>query len=196
MASADPNEAGQPVLQTERLILRRFVPGDAAFILRLLNERSFVENIGDRGVHTLEAAERYLIDGPIASYQRHGHGLWLVARKEIPAPIGMCGLLKREQLPDVDLGYAFLPEFWGSGYAHESARAALEWARSSGMDRLVAIVSPGNARSIRLLEKLGFAFERLTTMLPGAPDVALYALRVDATSRDERDRLASVPEQR
>ena len=172
----------QPVLETERLILRRFVAGDAAFILRLLNEPSFIANIGDRGVRTLEEAERYLLDGPIASYERHGHGLWVVARKESPQPIGMCGLLKRDQLPDIGLGYAFLPEFWAKGYARESSRAALDWARSRRFGRIVAVVSPGNAPSIRLLEKLGFAFERFTTMSPGAPDVALYGLRLDATS--------------
>jgi [ribosomal protein S5]-alanine N-acetyltransferase len=189
-------ESMQPVLETERLILRRFVAGDAAFILRLLNEPSFIANIGDRGVRTREEAERYLLDGPIASYERHGHGLWLVARKETPHPIGMCGLLKRDQLPDVDLGYAFFPEFWAKGYALESARAALDWACSHGIARVVAIVSPGNAPSIRLLEKLGFAFERFTTMSPGAPDVALYALRVDASATNEGGRLASPLERR
>jgi RimJ/RimL family protein N-acetyltransferase len=153
----------------------------------LLNEPSFIENIGDRGVRTLQEAERYLAEGPIAAYQRHGHGLWVVARKETSQPIGMCGLLKRDQLPDVDLGYAFFPEFWGHGYAHESARATLDWARSRRLERIVAIVSPGNAASIRLLEKLGFAFESFTTMSPGAPDVALYGLNLAlASSREER----------
>ncbi|HWE24998.1 MAG TPA: GNAT family N-acetyltransferase [Myxococcales bacterium] len=168
----------EAVLETGRLVLRRFTGRDTAFVLRLLNEPSFIENIGDRGVRTLEQAERYLVEGPIASYQRHGHGLWMVALKETQHPIGMCGLLKRDQLIDVDLGYAFLPEFWSRGYARESASAVLEWARVRGMERIVAIVSPGNAPSIRLLEKLGFAFERLTTLSPGAPEVALYALRV------------------
>jgi RimJ/RimL family protein N-acetyltransferase len=183
-----------PVLESERLILRRFATGDSPFILRLLNEPSFIENIGDRGVRTLEHAERYLTDGPIESYRRHGHGLWLVALKETLQPLGMCGLLKRDQLPDVDLGYAFLPEFWSSGYAHEAARAVLDWARSRRIPRILAIVSPGNAPSIRLLEKLGFAFERLTAMSPGAPEVALYALRLDAASArgrgSEGDRLS------
>ena len=165
-------------METERLILRPFDAGDVPFILRLLNEPSFIENIGDRGVRTPEDAQRYLADGPIASYARHGHGLWLVALKETLEPIGMCGLLKRDQLPDVDLGYAFLPGFWSSGYAHEAARATLEWARSRGMDRIVAIVSPGNTRSIRLLEKLGFAFEGLTTTSPDAPPVAIYGVRL------------------
>jgi RimJ/RimL family protein N-acetyltransferase len=94
----------------------------------------------------------------------------------------MCGLLKREQLPDVDLGYAFFPEFWRNGYAYESARGTVDLARSRRMERIVAIVSPGNAASIRLLEKLGFAFERLTTISPGAPAVALYGLKLPLAS--------------
>jgi [ribosomal protein S5]-alanine N-acetyltransferase len=164
------------VLETNRLVLRQFTTGDAHFVLRLLNEPSFVENIGDRGVRTLEQAERYLMDGPIESYRRHGHGLWLVALKETLQPIGMCGLLKREQLADVDLGYAFVPEFWSCGYAHESARAVLDRAASRKMQRIVAIVSPGNVASISLLKKLSFAFERFTTLSPGAPEVSLYCL--------------------
>lgn len=174
-------------MESERLVLRRFVVGDAAFVLRLLNEPSFVQNIGDRGVRTVEDAERYLAGGPIASYERHGHGLWLVTLKATLQPIGMCGLLKREQLVDVDLGYALLPEFWSRGYAYESARATLDWARARQIARVVAIVSPSNAPSIRLLEKLGFAFERLTTMTAGAPSVALYGLRLDPTPPSQRD---------
>jgi RimJ/RimL family protein N-acetyltransferase len=167
-----------PVLETSRLFLLQFRTSDAAFVLRLLNERSFIENIADRGVRTLEQAERYLLDGPIESYRRHGHGLWVVALKDTLQPIGMCGLLKREQLPDVDLGYAFLPEFWSKGYAHESARAVLDWAARRGIERVVAIVSPRNTASIRLLEKLGFVFERMETLSPAEPAVALHALRI------------------
>jgi [ribosomal protein S5]-alanine N-acetyltransferase len=186
-------QVSEPVLETERLILRRFGTGDAPFILRLLNEPSFIENIGDRGVRTLEHAERYLADGPIDSYRRHGHGLWLVALKQTQQPIGMCGLLKRDQLPEVDLGYAFLPEFWSNGYARESSAAVLDWARSRRIGRILAIVSPGNAPSIRLLEHLGFAFERSVTMTPGAPEVALYGLSLPPLSAGgrggQRDRL-------
>ena len=166
------------VLETDRLVVREFTATDASLILRLLNEPSFIENIGDRGVRSLEQAERYLLAGPIESYRRRGHGLWLVALKETLQPIGMCGLLKRDQLPDVDLGYAFFPEFWSRGYAHESARAVLDWAAERGIDRVAAIVSPGNATSIRLLNKLGFAFERMATLSPGEPAVSLHRLHL------------------
>src|SRR5258707_11164405 len=99
-------------MDTERLRLRRFTLDDAAFALRLLNEPSFIHNIGDRNVRTLEQAAAYLTSGPLASYARHGHGLELVELKESQRPIGMCGLLKRDAFPDVDVGYAFLPDFW------------------------------------------------------------------------------------
>ena len=141
-------------LETPRLTLRPFTRADAPFALRLLNEPSFHAHIGDKGVRDLDGARAYLEGGPLASYGRHGHGLMAVALKATGQPIGMCGLLKREHLERPDLGYAFLPEAWGQGYALEAARAVLDEAKR---DRVLALVSPANAASIRLLEKLGFA---------------------------------------
>jgi RimJ/RimL family protein N-acetyltransferase len=166
------------VVETERLVLRHFTPEDAEFILRLLNEPSFHQNIGDRGVRTLEQAVEYLAGGPIRSYAEHGHGLYLVARREAPdEPIGMCGLLRREQFEHADLGYAFLPEFWSRGYASEAAAGVLDYGKNSlGMTRVIAIVAPHNAGSIRLLEKLGFTFSHNVQMKPGAGDTAVYEL--------------------
>jgi RimJ/RimL family protein N-acetyltransferase len=165
------------VTQTERLVLRHFTPDDAAFILRLLNEPSFLHNIGDRGVRTLDDARKYLDDGPMASYARHGHGLWLAALKGTGEPIGMCGLLKRDHLPHPDIGYALLPEFCSRGYASEAASAVLElgW-RELGLARILAIVSPANAASIRLLENLGFTPAGTAQAQPGGADSALYEL--------------------
>lgn len=140
-------------LDTPRLHLRPFTPADAPFILRLLNEPSFHEHIGDKGVRDLDGARAYLEGGPMASYAAHGHGLMAVALKDSGALIGMCGLLQRAHLDHPDLGYAFVPEAWGQGYALEAAQAAMEDARQ---DRVLALVSPANAASIRLLEKLGF----------------------------------------
>jgi ribosomal-protein-alanine N-acetyltransferase len=165
------------VVETERLLLRRFTADDAGFVLRLLNEPSFMQNIGDKNVRTQEQAVHYLVDGPIRSYERHGHGLYLVVLKGSLQPIGMCGLLKRDRFPDVDLGYAFLPEFWSRGYAYESAAAVVDLARSSlGFSKIVAFVSPGNEDSIRLLRKLGFASAGETRLEPDAPAVSLYEL--------------------
>lgn len=141
-------------IETPRLHLRPFTLDDAAFSLRLLNEPSFHEHIGDKGVRDLDGARAYLASGPMASYAAHGHGLLAVVLKATGEPIGMCGLLKREHLEHPDLGYAFVPEAWGQGYALEAARAVMNDAK---LPRVLALVSPGNASSVRLLEKLGFA---------------------------------------
>ena|SRR5689334_1724544 len=159
------------VLETDRLILRHFNPDDAPFILALLNEPSFLRFIGDKKVRTLDDARQYISNGPIATYAQHGFGLYQVELKEAHTPIGMCGLLKREELPHPDIGFAFLPDFWNKGFAYEAAAAVLKDARERlQLDRLLAIVNPDNESSIRLLEKLGFNFEQMKG------DVKLYAL--------------------
>ncbi len=166
------------VLETERLLIRQFSTDDAGFILRLLNEPSFIQNIGDRGVRTLEDALEYLVKGPITSYQRNRFGLSLVVLKESGASIGMCGLIKREALEDVDIGYAFLPKYWSKGYAVEAAMAVKEYARDViGLKRLVAITDPENQASIRVLEKLGLRFEKMIRL--SEDDIELKLLAVD-----------------
>ena len=165
-----------PVLETERLSLRRLRREDAAFILRLLNQPSFIRNVGDRGVRTLEDAAGYIERGPMASYERHGFGLYLVELKDGGTPIGTCGVLKRDELPDADVGYSLVPEFWSQGFALEAARAVKDYARDTlGLRRLVAIVAPGNDASARLLEKLGFAFERMIRLGPDAEELRLFS---------------------
>jgi RimJ/RimL family protein N-acetyltransferase len=164
-------------LITERQIIRPLVVGDAPFILRLLNEPSFIENIVDKGVRTLDQAAAYLTMGPLASYATHGHGLWMVQHRVTGKPMGICGLIKRDTLEEVDLGYAFVPEFWGLGFAREAAEACLVWGRDGmGLRGLLAIVSPGNASSIRLLEALAFQRTGSMTYAPG-DEVEVY--RVD-----------------
>ena len=164
------------MLETPRLELRRFSAEDAAFILELLNDPSFLRYIGDKGVRNTADACEYIRSGPEASYERFGFGLYLVALKESGEKIGMCGLLKRETLEDVDVGFAFLPCFWAKGYAIESASAVLAHARDDfGLDRVVAITSPDNVASIKLLEKLGFRFERMARLSADAPEVKLFA---------------------
>lgn len=163
------------MLETERLQLRPFTLEDAPFILRLLNEPSFIQHIADKGVRTLEQAEAYLQGGPMASQALNGHGLWAVIRKSDGAPMGMCGLIKRPAFTEIDLGYAFLPEFWGQGYALEAAHSCLDWGRRKlGLDRCIALVSPENGPSIRLLEKLGFAYRERVKMDEADPGTALY----------------------
>jgi RimJ/RimL family protein N-acetyltransferase len=167
------------VLETERLILRRFVPADAAFILELLNEPVFIQNIGDRGVRTLSDAAKYIETGPTASYERNGFGLYLVLTKEAHESIGMCGLIKRDTLQDVDLGYAFLPRYWSRGYAIESVRAVIEYAKTKlGLTRVAAIVDPSNQASIRVLEKTGFQFEKMVRLSADDIELRLYAIEI------------------
>jgi len=155
------------ILETPRLVLREFTHEDDAFVLRLLNEPSWLRFIGDRGVRTLPDARRYLDDGPRRSYARNGFGLWCVVPKGGDAPVGMCGLLRRDTLADVDVGFAFLPEAWGRGYAMEAASAVLAHARDAlGLRRVLAITDPENAASIRVLERIGMRREG-TVRMPG-----------------------------
>jgi RimJ/RimL family protein N-acetyltransferase len=164
------------VLETDRLRLRRLSPGDAEFVLRLLNEPSFIQNIGDRGVRNADDARAYILNGPVASYEKHGFGLWLVETKEACEPVGICGLLRRDALEDVDLGYALVPEHWSKGYAMESASAVMTYAREKlGLGRIVAIVDAGNQGSIRLLEKIGFEYDRVIRLSDDSPEVKLFA---------------------
>ena len=164
-----------PELETARLSLRRFTFDDAPFVIELLNQPSFIRNIGDRGVRNVDDARRYLRDGPIAMYEQFGFGLWRVSRRPDDEFVGMCGLLKRDILPDVDVGYAFLPGHWGQGYAFEAADATIaHGARKFGLKRVIGVVSDHNAASIRVLEKLGMRFERMYPMHPKEPEVRLY----------------------
>jgi len=159
------------VLETERLILREFNTDDARFILTLLNEPSFLRYIGDKKVRNLDDARQYILNGPRASYDRHGFGLYQVELKDSHTAAGMCGLLKRDELPDADIGFAFLPDYWNKGFAFEAAAAVLRDARERlKLNRVLAIVNPDNEASIKLLEKLGLRFERMKD------DVKLYAL--------------------
>ena len=178
-SDSDRREAGESrmeVAQTERLLLRRLDAGDGRFILELLNEPSWIRYIGDKGVKTIQDARRYIENGPVEMYQRLGFGLYLVELRENVTPIGICGLIKREGLPDVDLGFAFLPRFWAHGYAFESASAVIAYGRRAfGLSRIVAVLSPDNLRSAKLLEKLGFRLDSTVRLQPGGHALLLYA---------------------
>jgi [ribosomal protein S5]-alanine N-acetyltransferase len=169
--------ATRPELETERLTLRRFEFDDAPFVVDLLNQPSFIRNIGDRGVRNVGDAHRYLREGPMAMYEKHGFGLWRASRRSDGVFVGMCGLLKRDILPDVDVGYAFLPDHWGQGYAFEAANATVRLGASRfGLTRIIGVVSDHNTASIRVLEKVGMGFERMYPMHPGEPEVRLYSM--------------------
>jgi RimJ/RimL family protein N-acetyltransferase len=155
------------VAETERLKLREFTKDDAPFLLELLNTPNWIKFIGDRNVKTLNDAREYASNRLISSYHRFGFGLYMVELKEKSTPIGMCGLVRREALEDVDLGFAFLPQYTGQGYAQEASTATMELARKKVKTRrLVAITMVDNSNSINLLRKLGFNFEK-TVNFPG-----------------------------
>ena len=167
------------MLETERLVLSRLSALDAGFILELLNEPAFLRYIGDRGVRDEADAIRYVEAGPLASYARFGFGLYRVGLKPGGDAIGICGLLKRDALPDADIGFALLERHRSRGYAHEAAAAVLAHGREAfGLRRVLAITSPDNDVSIGLLAKLGFRFERMARMAPDAPEVKLFALEL------------------
>lgn len=163
-------------LKTERLILREFDIDDAPFMLALLNDEDFLRNIGDRGVRTLEQARQYIIDGAMASYRQHGFGLWGVIPVGMDRCVGICGLVRRDSLDDVDIGYGFLPEWRGQGYALEASQVCMELGRERfGLRRIVAITSQDNPPSTRLLEKIGLRFERLIHLAGNPDELCLYA---------------------
>ena len=147
------------IIETERLRLREFTLDDTAFIITLLNSAGWIEFIGDRNVKTTAEAITYLENGPLKIYKNHGFGFWMVEHKHDKKPMGMCGILKRDTLDFPDLGFCFLPEYFGNGYAYESADAALQIARESfHIETICAITLANNTASIKLLEKLGLQF--------------------------------------
>jgi RimJ/RimL family protein N-acetyltransferase len=162
------------IIRTPRLLLRELNSEDAPFILELLNEPDFLRFIGDKGVKTLQDARDYIRKGPVASYARNGFGLYATCRRD-GTPLGICGLVKREGLNDPDLGFAFLERHRSLGYALESSRAVLEHGRELlHLKRILAITTPDNQRSIALLEKIGFKFERMTRLSEGAEELKLF----------------------
>lgn len=165
------------ILETDRLILRELAVEDAPFILALLNDPDWLRYIGDRNVRTLADAETFITDRLMAHYRERGFGFWLAVSKHDGAAAGMCGLVKRDGLDDVDVGYAFLPAYRGQGLAFEAAEASLAYARDRlGLKRVVAITGQDNVVSARLLERLGLRFEGLKQVKPYDGASRLFAI--------------------
>lgn len=170
-----PNTQQAYILQTERLTLRQFTLEDTAFIIELLNSPGWLEFIGDRNVKTKEQAENYLRNGPIKSYERNGFGLSMVETKD-GIPIGMCGIIKRDNLEHPDIGFAFLPEYASQGYGYEIASAVLTYAKNYlKLPTILAITLPNNTKSIKLLEKIGFMFVKSFRADPSDEELLLYS---------------------
>ncbi|MFC0253341.1 GNAT family N-acetyltransferase [Massilia consociata] len=162
--------------RTGRLRLRLVETRDAPVYLELLNDPAFIEHIGDRGVRTIEAAVKSIEEGPVAMQRARGHSMYMVELLDGGVPLGLCGLIKRDALEDVDIGYAFLSRHRGQGYAFEAAQAVVAHARSLGIPRLAAITTPGNTASIALLRKLGMRFEGARVLAAGEPALNLYRM--------------------
>lgn len=168
------------ILETERLILRQIYTDDAEFILSLLNEPDWIKYIGDRGIQTVEAAKQYIQDGPMTMYEEHGIGLYLVELKESETPIGICGLIQRDFLKDVDLGFAIGSKYWGCGYAFEAANATLTYGTEVlGFRRVVGFTSLDNEKSANLLLKLGMNEEGKIRFVSTTEDVRLFAINYE-----------------
>jgi RimJ/RimL family protein N-acetyltransferase len=164
------------ILETERTILREIVEADAEFILDLLNQPSFIKYIGDRNVRSIEEARKFIENRFRQSYREHGFGLYAVEIKETNAPIGICGFVRRESLPDADIGFAFLPQYEKKGYAFESADAVMKYGREVlGLKRVLAITSQNNENSGKLLAKINFKFERLIELPHDAEELKLFS---------------------
>jgi RimJ/RimL family protein N-acetyltransferase len=163
------------IIETDRLEIRELSTTDATFIIELLNSPGWLRYIGDRNVQTTEDACNYIINGPQASYAKNNFGLWLVQLKGSQTPIGICGLIKRDTLPMPDLGFAFLPQFEGMGYALEAANAVMEYAiHKLIMPKVAAITTPDNDRSIKLLHTLGFDNKGLITFPGETEELVLW----------------------
>ncbi len=167
----------QTIIETERLFLRKFTLNDAPFILELLNTPTWLQFIGDRNVHSIEDAENYLRNGTLKSYKENGFGFYAVVEKSETKIIGMCGLIKRDTLPDIDIGFAFLPDLIGKGFGYEAASATLAYAKNSlKIDRIIAIVNPDNEKSIGLLKKIGMTFEKMTLFENEEKELMLFSI--------------------
>jgi RimJ/RimL family protein N-acetyltransferase len=167
------------IVRTERLRLRTAPPEDTVFYHALVNDPAFIEHIGDRGIRTLDDARQALQAGPVAMQEARGHSLYVVELNACGTPVGMCGLIKRDTLDEIDIGYAYLPDWRGQGYAYEAARAVLDYAPTIGIRKLVAIVSPNNQASNGLLRKLGLEFVEFRHLVPGDAGSNLYSIDFD-----------------
>ena len=148
--------------ETDRLVINNLHITDAPFILELVNTPGWLQYIGDRGIKNIRDAENYITNGPMASYAKNGFGLYLVTLKSTATSIGICGIIKRDTLEHEDIGFALLPQYTGKGYAFEAAYAVLQYAREKlGLKKIAAITLEANYKSVNLLIKLGFVFERM-----------------------------------
>ncbi len=163
--------------ETERLRIRELTERDAAFALHIYNTKPFLQFVGDRHIRTIEQAAQYLVDGPMKMYKEKGVGLYLVELKACRTPIGLCGLIKRDHLEEIDIGYGYLEAFFGKGYAFESCQSVLAYAKKSlHLQRVIAFTNSDNAASIKLLERLGLRFDKVIAATDNDPEMDFYSI--------------------
>ena len=181
----------QTILETHRLVLRKFDLNDAEFILQLVNSPNWLKFIGDKKIKTIKGAETYLKNGPLKSYIDNGYGLWLIQLKGTNTPIGMCGLVNRDTLDDVDIGFAMLPNYYKMGYGFEIATATLSYVKNTlNIANVLAITNAQNLASIRLLNKIGLVFKK-TIKLSKTDEVLLFSPSNTPKDQIEIDQLTT-----
>ena len=168
------------IIETERLRLREFDSTDGELIFELLNSPGWLKYIGSRSIATIEDAVNYIETKLQKGYRESGFGFYLVELKATGVKTGMCGLVKREGLDDVDIGFALLPQYENKGYAYESSMAVIQYAKNKlKINKLAAITMPSNLTSVKLLEKLGMKFDKKIS-LPGDPEeLFLYKMELE-----------------
>jgi ribosomal-protein-alanine N-acetyltransferase len=165
-------------LKTERLALRPFNLGDAAFVIELVNSPGWIQFIGDRNIHSIADAEHYISNNHLENYKEKGFGYWVIFCKEnLKIPIGICGLMKRDGLEHMDIGYALLPKFEGLGYATEAAQSVLTFGFNTlKATRILAISDVENIGSAKVLQKIGMALERKIKVTTDEPELYLFSV--------------------
>lgn len=167
-------------LETDRLYLRRVSLDDADLMLAVWNDPAFIRNVGDRGVRNIEQAHEAMEKGALKLFADYGYGPYAMVLRDGGERVGICGLFKRDNLEHPDIGFAVLPDFCGQGLAGEAAFAVLAHARDDlSLTELTAIVSPGNAASIGLIEKLGLTYSGMIRMPGDDEDICLYQMSLD-----------------
>jgi len=167
------------ILETQRLTLRTINADDDLFYYELVNDPTWLEYIGDKGIRTVAEARSAILEGPCLMQQRLGHSLYVMERKSDGAPLGLCGLIKRDSIPEVDIGYAIRPAYFGHGYTYEAAAAVVAYARDVlRMRRLMGLTHPGNTVSINLLAKLGLTFVEHKVLPPDGRPTNIYCMEL------------------
>lgn len=168
------------IAETERLVISELSLDDAPFFLKLVNTPNWIKYIGDRNLKTVKDAEDYLTKGTLKSYKDYGFGFYKLQEKQSKNIIGTCGLINRKELDNVDLGFAFLPEFEGKGFGYESSMAVVKLAQEKfQLKKLLAITLPINKSSIKLLEKLGFVYQKRVIPFDDGEELMLFAKQLD-----------------